>query len=104
MIQLAHTVGRGSGYFGPSSVIFHPLIPQQPQLLLWGGDSAHPCLVPLEYTYSFVLQFDPLLIPSAFCGSHFQAFTALSAEVLSFIYFKYPLVLLTAFWLLYYRT
>lgn len=57
VIQPAHTLGRGSGYFGPPSVIFYPLIPQQPQLLLWGGDSAQPFLVPLEITYSFVHQF-----------------------------------------------
>lgn len=34
-----------------------PPRPQQPQLLLWRGDSAQPSLVPLEFTYSFVHQF-----------------------------------------------
>lgn len=34
-----------------------PSHPQQPQLLLWRGDSAHPSPVPLEFTYSFVHQF-----------------------------------------------
>lgn len=79
-----------SPYAGQSQWLFWavfchllPLIPQQPQLLLWGGDSAHPCLVPLEFTYSFVHQFVWSLATS--CGSHFQTFTVLIVEVLSSI-------------------
>lgn len=99
-----HICDSASPYSGQRQWLFwaivcHLLPPRPPAATIaaLGGDSAQPFLVPLEITYSFVHQFvwslaDPIcLLRQLLPDIHCPPFRS------TFIYFKYLLVLLTAF-------